>query len=658
MSAFRRSAATLSRLANEGTLADQISHHLRANRVGVGPAERRSWEASLGVLSQDLLDAGLADVEVLVEYSLPLTSKRADAVLAGTHPVTGGDSYIVVELKQWSATTSFDGSDELFAVPQMAAPQLHPGIQVSRYCQYLTDFVGALDHDPGALCGVAYLHNAADDQVQDLLRLAQTEQSRLFTSQRRGRFLDFLRGLLSPASGARAADRLLDSAVRPSRQLLTHASRELTDRSQFVLLDEQQVAYELVLNAVRHARAANRKTAVVIEGGPGSGKSVIALSVMAELARQGRTVIHATGSRSFTETLRRYAAKGSTRTKNLFKYFNSFMVAEANGIDVLLCDEAHRVRETSANRFTRREVRERSRPQLDELMTAAHVPVFLLDEHQIVRPGETGSAEAIVAFARATGLDVQQVRLEGQFRCGGSLEYERWVLGLLGLDGAEQFVWTGDGLFELTTAESPVIMEMELAQSVEQGWSGRIAAGYRWPWSDPSPEGKIPPDVVIGDWARPWNLKSDRAVGDAPGSAFWATDPRGFGQVGCVYTAQGFEYDWSGVIIGPDLVARDGQLVTRREHSKDPALRSRKTLSDDDADQLIRNTYKVLLTRGMRGTTVHSTDPETREHLAALIRPVVELARQFEPLAPGVYRQAPGESRATRPGDASMADPG
>ncbi|TDB93738.1 DUF2075 domain-containing protein, partial [Micromonospora fluostatini] len=87
-----------------------------------------------------------------------------------------------------------------------------------------------------------------------------------------------------------------------------------------------------------------------------------------------------------------------------------------------------------------------------------------------------------------------------------------------------------------------------------------------------------------------------------------------------VYTAQGFEYDWSGVIIGPDLVARDGRLVTRRAESKDPAFRSRKSLSDEEADRLIRNTYKVLLTRGMRGTVLYATDPETRKHLRELVR--------------------------------------
>lgn len=347
---------------------------------------------------------------------------------------------------------------------------------------------------------------------------------------------------------------------------------------------------------------------------------MIALSVLGELARQNRSVMHATGSRSFTQTLRRYAGKGSTRIKNLFAYFNSFMTAERNGFDVLICDEAHRIRETSVNRFTPKAKRDKARPQVDELIAAARVPVFLLDEHQVVKPGELGSVDVISRYAEQLGLEVEVVSLHDQFRCGGSEAYEKWVLDLLGLEGGEPTVWTGDGRFDLRLADSPEELEAFLAGKQAAGETARMSAGYCWPWSDPRPDDTLVPDVQVGSWARPWNVKSDRSVGEAPGSAFWATDPHGFGQVGCVYTAQGFEYEWSGVIIGPDLVARDGKLVTRRSESKDPAFRSRKTLSDVEADRLIRNTYKVLMTRGMRGTLLYSTDPETREWLTSLVR--------------------------------------
>jgi hypothetical protein len=428
-----------------------------------------------------------------------------------------------------------------------------------------------------------------------------------------------LRQHLAPRSGADAADRFLASTVRPSRLQLAHAAEELAGRHSFQLLEEQMLAYELVLHAVERARRDDRKRVVLVVGGPGSGKSVIALSLLGELSSKGRRALHATGSRSFTETMRKYAGRGSSRMKSMFKYFNSFMDAERNGLDVLICDEAHRVRETSANRFTPKAVRADGRPQIDELIAAARVPVFLLDEHQVVKPGELGSIDVITAHAKRLDLEVDLVSLHGQFRCGGSEEYERWVLSLLGLGGGEPFVWEGDGRFDLRLAESPEELEAFLRPKQDAGQTARIAAGFCWKWSDPRPDGTLVNDVQVGTWQRPWNLKSDRSVGGAPGSAFWATDPAGFGQVGCIYTAQGFEYDWSGVIIGPDLVARGGQLVTRRGESKDPAFRSRRMVTDEAADRLIRNTYKVLMTRGMRGTMLYSTDPQTRDYLAGLI---------------------------------------
>ncbi|MEV6344034.1 DUF2075 domain-containing protein [Actinoplanes sp. NPDC051851] len=620
MSAFRVSAAGLLRLASDGTLVDRVDEQVRMTRgYGAAPAERRSWERSLAVLAQDLADAGLHDVEVLIEYQLPLTSRRVDVILAGLHPRTGADSFVVVELKQWSRADPYEDSATLVDVPGSPRPRhLHPAVQVEDYCQYLIDFLGLFAESRNTVRGVAYLHNAADRDVAGLFDRPATEQSRLFTMDRRAAFLDHLRASLDGSQpGAGAADRFLHSAVRPSRRLLTYAAAELQDRTHFVLLDEQRIAYESVMHAVEAARAADSKRIVVVSGGPGSGKSVIALSLLGELARQGRAALHATGSRSFTQTLRRYAGKGSRRIQSMFLYFNSFMTAERNGIDVLICDEAHRIRETSVNRFTRAAQRQSARTQLEELVAAARVPVFLLDEHQVVKPGEQGNVEIIIAYARQRGLDVEVIPLHDQFRCGGSETYEQWVLDLLGLGGGKPAVWEGDGRFDLRVAGSPREMESFLATRQAAGETARITAGYCWPWSDPRPDGTLVDDVHIGDWARPWNVKSERSVGNAPGSAFWATDPNGFGQVGCVYTAQGFEYEWSGVILGPDLVARDGRLVTRRDECRDPAFR--RTTPDAEADRLIRNTYKVLLTRGMRGTVVYSADPETRDFLTGLV---------------------------------------
>ncbi|MFI6817198.1 DNA/RNA helicase domain-containing protein [Nonomuraea sp. NPDC050328] len=623
MAVFRRPAESLVKLVAESVpervLSEVIADYLQVNQ-GINPSksERKSWDRSIPILAHDLVEAGLGGVEMLVEYQLPLTSKRADVILAGVDRRTGQDSYLIVELKQWGRAELYDQGNDRVIVPAMGdRPKLHPVLQVRGYCEYLADFVGALDQHRNAVRGVAYLHNAHDPDIQDLYQHVEDERTRLFSKTRRGEFVDYLKAQFAPASGAAAADRLLKSAIRPSKQLLKAAALEIKNRDQFVLLDEQRLAFEIAMHAVEKARAAHSKEVVIITGGPGSGKSVIALSLLGEASGRGYSALHATGSRSFTETMRRYVAKGSTSMKAMFKYFNNFMAAKPNDLDILICDEAHRIRETSANRFTRATART-GRPQVDELVSAARVPVFLLDEHQVVRPGETGTVADIRAHAAALGLTVHQVDLDGQFRCGGSRKYEEWVVRLLGLDGGDPQPWTGDEHFEVSLAESPHELEAVLRSRLDDGYSARITAGFCWRWSEPNADDTLVPDVRVGDWARPWNVKGERAVGNAPASALWATSPGGFDQVGCVYTAQGFEYDWNGVILGPDLLYRDGRLVTVRAASKDPAL-TKKAVSDQQADRLIRNTYKVLLTRGMMGTTLHSVDPRTQDFLASLL---------------------------------------
>lgn len=620
---LRTSAAGLAALALDGSLGVRIDEQMR-HQSGrrAGASEIRSWERSLPVLAQDLVQAGLDQVEVIVEHSLPLSSKRIDVVLAGQHPKTGRASYVVLELKQWSKATAWEGDPQLLIVEGHGArPHIHPVEQVRGYCQYLLEFTSALHDQVDAVVGAAYLHNATSEQaVGDLRNHPQDRLGRLFLAADRGDWLQFLREHLDAAvPGAPYADQLLKSASAPSKQLLRVAADEVQSRQQFVLLAEQRLAFELVMHEVEKARRGDHKSVVLVTGGPGSGKSVIALSLMGELARRGRTVIHATGSRSFTQTLRKVAGARSPSTQRLFKYFNDFMAADRNGLDVLILDEAHRIRETSVSRWTRKELRSQGRAQVDELIEAARLPVFLLDEHQVVRPGELGTAEDIEQHARALGLPVHRVDLDAQFRCGGSAAYVTWVLRLLGLEPGGPIPWTGDDSFQVSTVSGPEELEAVLQSRLELGQGARMTAGYCWPWSDPTPDGRLIPDVQVGSWARPWNLKGERAVAGAPPASLWATSEGGFGQVGCVYTAQGFEYDWNGVILGPDFVWRTDRWVTRREFNKDPDFRNRNRVDDREFDRLVRNVYKVLLTRGMLGTLIMSVDPETQQMLESLV---------------------------------------
>ncbi|MGW1343252.1 DNA/RNA helicase domain-containing protein [Kribbella sp. NPDC002412] len=622
MTLFRQSGAGFVTLTLDQQFALRIAEQMLFHTGRrAAPAEVRSWERSLPVLAQDLEQAGLSKVEVLVEHHLPLTSKRADVVLAGRHPRTGGPSYVVIELKQWSRAAAWDEDSELVLIDGYPnAPRLHPVAQVRGYCEYMADFSKFLDGQPDAVAGAAYLHNAmAEADVRDLYDYPQDCRGQLFTGARRGEFIEFLRDRLDPnVPGSPYADQLINSAIAPSKQLLAVAADEVQRRERFVLVAEQKLAHSLVLHQVERARRSDSKSVVIVTGGPGSGKSVIALSLLGDLARRGRSVLHATGSRSFTQTLRKVAGERQPRVQRMFKYFNQFMEAEPNDLDVLILDEAHRIRETSVDRYTKAALRT-GRRQVDELIAAARVPVFLLDQHQVVKPGELGTAEEITRYAADLGFDVYQIDLDAQFRCGGSEEYVQWVKRLLGLSSEGPGEWAGDPAFDVRVADSPEAMESLLKDKVAAGYGARISAGYCWPWSNPRPDNTLVEDVQIGSWARPWNVKGERKVGQAPPAALWATDPNGFGQVGCIYTAQGFEYDWSGVILGPDLVWRDGRFTTVRDANKDPAFKNRKATDDAAFDRLVRNTYKVLLTRGMMGTVLYSPDPETRHALHELI---------------------------------------
>jgi len=607
-------------------LAEQARIRFDA-RTGVG--EVNSWRNSLPALLNDLHDAGLNHVEVLLEHRLPYSPKRVDALLCGVHPRTRKPSYVLVELKQWTNAESV--GDELVRVPSYGEqPVLHPAEQARRYCRQLVDFTPMLASN-GGVHGIAYLHNPGAEGWR-LSRYKIDEFGQLYTRDTREDLVDRLAALLDTdpdtrPEARRAADDLLNARTEPSRQLLAHAADEVRQREQFVLLDEQQVAFRVVQQAVEAATDENTKTVVLVLGGPGSGKSVVALSLLGELSRAGRRVLHATGSSSFTNTLRKIVVGSrSTRVQQMFVYFNSFIGERKNSLDVLICDEAHRLRETSVNRFTKADKRAVAKRQVAELIDVAYTPVFLLDEHQVVRPGEMGTEEEIRTAAQDAGCKVEIVRLEGQYRCGGSDFYDQWVRRLLGLTSLPPVAWSElvggtDDRYRVAALPSPDALESWLLAHNPDGVdTARIAAGYCWRWSDPivvDGTKRLVDDVVIDEWRRPWNAKPDKPVRDVPASHFWASDKRGFGQVGCIYTAQGFEYDWSGVILGDDFVRRGETWVARRGYSFDGQVRK---AAEREFPALVRNTYKVLLTRGMKATAVFSTDLETQEFLERMCR--------------------------------------
>ncbi|MFE4533489.1 DUF2075 domain-containing protein [Streptomyces scopuliridis] len=615
MALLRMSARALER-TSEATLSEQLTERSRSELFQEPSAgENRAWQNSLPALAQVLCDAGLDEVQVLIEYQMPLSSLRADAILAGTHPETGRPSYVVVELKQWSEARLVPDTKDLCLISGSGYRSfLHPVAQVRRYCDYLEDFTAVLNDAQHHVAGLAYLHNAQDRNVSDLLQL-NDGRVHLFTRTSRGELIRHLQNQLSPLDGALDADALLDSPTTPAQQLMRAAADEILYGGKFHLMDEQQVAASLVKRAVAISRRSDTKEVIVVSGGPGSGKSLIALHLMSYLGRNRRNVFHATGSKSFTSTLRHVVGQKNARIANLFRYFLNFRTAEKNELDVLICDEAHRIRRRSGNQDSLN-IHRSGRSQVEELIDAARVPVFLLDEHQVVRPDEMGSVKEIDEAAKARGCVVRHVNLDEQFRCGGSRAYEHWVRRLLGLEPGGPVPWEPEPNFELLVADTPQQMETYLHSRQAAGSTARMTAGFCWPWSDPRKDGSLVDDVVIGDWRRPWNVKGESDVPGGPRSSLWATEPAGIGQIGCIYTAQGFEYAWNGTILGQDLVWAGDRWRADPSVCKDSSLRH---AEPHDFVRLTRNRYKVLLTRGLTGTVLYSTDNETQTMLRTLV---------------------------------------
>lgn len=614
---LRETAQRVREMAISGSLVEKLASQMFF-RAGHQPSmsEKRSWGNSLIEIANLFVECELGGVNLLVEYQLPYSSKRIDVVAIGSHPKTKKPTIAAIELKQWTSASVFDGSEDTLKIDAYGnSPILHPITQVRNYCEYLSDFNRFVGSDDINLLGIAFLHNWVSKNNEALDLVSPSKTGMLFTASQKSELHQYLVNNFSSEHSDQFSDDFLNSKIAPTKQLMEVAAEEIRNREQFILLDEQRVAYSMVMKALRDAENSNKKTAVIVTGGPGTGKSVIALSLLGELSRRGKTTLHATGSKAFRNSLRKIAGKRAPQIQKLFSYFNSFMTADKNSLDVLICDEAHRIRETSANRYTKAEHRTGT-PQLNELLHAARVPVFLLDSNQIVRRGETGTPEYIEEGAQALGLDVIRVDLDGQFRCGGSGLYENWINKVLEIEEGDVAPWGEDPNFQVAVVDSPEAMEKELKIQIERGFKSRITAGYCWTWNDPNSDGTLPKDVKIGEWAKPWNVKGDRGVGQYLSGELWAIDPNAFDQIGCVYTAQGFEYDWNGVILGPDLVWREDKWVGIPSNSKDPAMRG---VNGMQFEELIKNTYKVLLTRGMIGTLLYSVDEETQNYLRKLL---------------------------------------
>jgi DUF2075 family protein len=601
------------------TVHNQIADKLKTaffNHYHQTPSafEIRSWRQSLASISQVFQSNHLLDHGIILEYQIPLTSKRLDCLITGKDG-HHHDNAVIIELKQWEECEQADGTNEVITYTGGAQREvLHPSAQVGQYATYLKDVHTAFYEPPLPVClsACAYLHNyrfVSDDVLLAGKFKAIIGNYPLFSMDDVDPLSEFLRARLLSGEGMEVLNRIEDGKYRPSKKFMEHVANVINRRPEYILLDEQLVAYDRVMASARKGLGDRRKTAIIIKGGPGTGKSVIAINLMADLLRDSFNAHYATGSKAFTETLRKIIGnRGSIQ----FRYFNGYQEANPDAVDVLICDEAHRIREISASRFTPKKKRT-GKPQIQELINASRVSVFFIDQDQVVRQDEVGSVKYIREFAEKNNCLLFEHELEIQFRCSGSEAFVNWINNTLGIAKTANVLWTGEENFEFRIFDSPEFLEQAIRTKAGQGFSARLTAGFCWKWSKHRPGSALKNDIVIGDFKRPWNARHEavKLPSGVPKAQFWAYDKNGIDQIGCVYTAQGFEFDYVGIIFGNDVVYdfKEGNWVGHPENSGDPVVKKAKGRFID----LVKNTYRVLLSRGLKGCYVYFLDRDTEK---------------------------------------------
>jgi DUF2075 family protein len=584
------------------------------------PSEYMSWTNSLQFVKNLIESTKLLDNMIILEYELPYNTGRIDCILFGTGK-NGSKNIVVIELKQWSKVEDceIDGNILTF-IGGANRMEPHPSIQVGGYHNYLLDFVQVFeDNKEIVLSSCVYCHNYSKKNNAVLLAdkfKNVTSKYPIFTKEDFQNLSEYLRDRLSEDNAIQIFNDFIYSNIKPTKKLIEYTKNMIQNQKVFNLLDDQIAANNTIIDRAKKCTKLKNKSVIIVKGGPGTGKSVIALNALAELLYKGQKVFHATGSKAFTTTLRKIVG---TRAGRLFQYFNAFGKFKENEIDVLIADEAHRIRKNSNNRFTRKENRSEI-PQIDELIKAAKVSVFFLDENQIVRPNEVGSSEVIKDAAKKFNAEIFEFELKTQFRCSGSDGYLLWIDNTLNIKETDNPILTKNEKMAFKICNSPEELRNEIInKNKEHTNSARLVAGFCWPWSYPDNDGNLKGDIVIGNFKATWEAKEDsiKLAKDIPRASLWAYDPNGVNQVGSIYTIQGFETDYIGVIWGEDLTYDFDKKdwVGHPEKSADTAVKR------DKKNFIIyaKNTYRTLLTRGMKGVYVYFIDKDTENYFKSRI---------------------------------------
>ncbi len=589
--------------------------YLRSTGRQPSPSEFNAWKHSLFEVGEVLKDPGIPDdIGVALEYTVPQTSKRIDVLLTGEDEA-GTPKLVIVELKQWSEARFSEKDGIIWARRGGKTGETegaHPSYQAWSYAALLNDFNTAVYEGGVSLQPCAYLHNypRRDGVIDHPAYAPHIERAPLFLKKEADQLKAFIREHVRHGDKRKLLYLIENGKIRPSKMLADSVAGMLQGKSEFVLIDDQKLVFETVLQADQKAQKGHKQV-VIVQGGPGTGKTVVAVNLLAALLKRGRNARYVSKNAAPREV---YAAKltgtfKKTHIHNLFSGSGAFTESPPDTFDTLVVDEAHRLNEKSGLYANLGE------NQVKEVMVASRCTVFFVDDDQRVTLADIGHSQALRQWAATLGAEVTELNLASQFRCSGSDGYLAWLDDVLGIRPTANTELDAAG-YDFQVHDSPSELHAFIEQKNQASNKARVVAGYCWGW--PSKKDPKAFDIVMPehDYQRQWNLMQDGSL--------WIMAPESVAQVGCIHTCQGLEVDHVGVIIGPDLVYRDGRVQTnaKARAKSDKSIRGLSTLTKRDpqaaqelADRIIKNTYRTLMTRGMKGCHVYCADPALAAYL-------------------------------------------
>ena len=608
-----------------GTIARQIEKNI-LDKMGRHTAvnEFNAWNNSLVNMYVVLNDQEIpSDSGIAIEYNIPQTAKRVDFMISGYNN-SGDPGMIIIELKQWTSLQKVENTEALVETYTGGAMRrvVHPSYQAWSYAQLIADYNASVQDNKVNLVPCAYLHNYErkyDDPIDDAQYDAYTSEAPAFTKGQVNDLRNLIKKCVKTGDKKEVLYLIDHGAIRPSKSLQNAIASMIKGNKEFVMIDEQRVAYDEILRLSDECQKDCKKRTIICKGGPGTGKSVIAVRLLAELTQRGQFVQYVSKNSAPRQV---YATKLKGERKkssvdNMFKGSGSYIDAKNNMYDTLLVDEAHRLNERSGMFHNLGE------NQIKEIIHAANCSVFFIDESQRVTIHDIGTEEEIMKWADLEGSEVSKLELTSQFRCNGSNGYLAWVDDLLDIRKTANY--NLDGLdYEVKLFDDPAEMHRAIIEKNRERNSARILAGYCWDWPKEGQNNTNYHDIKIGNFGISWNLKDGEA---------YAISESSVNEAGCIHTTQGLEFDYVGVIIGDDLRYEDKHIITdfTKRASTDQSLKGIKSMYKKDhdkalkiADEIIKNTYRTLMTRGMKGCYIYCTDPGLQEYIRGRLKTVLK----------------------------------